>query len=75
MNETSSEAKEDRSIQMNELKSKLENMEEAVDKQRVETSERLNCLSEEVVHILVVNTQVLYGQRRDMDERIDICKR
>lgn len=73
--EASSEAKEERSIQMNELKSKLENMEEAVDKQRVETSERLKCLSEEVVHKLIVNTQVLDGQRRDMDERIDICKR
>ena len=75
VNEASSEAKEERSIQMNELKSKLENMEEAVDKQRVENSERLNCLSEEVVHKLIVNTQVLDGQRRDMDERIDLCKR
>ena len=50
-------------------------MEEAVDRQRKETREQIDYLSEYVVHKLVVNTQVLDEQKRDLDERINLCKR
>ena len=75
VNEVSSEAKGEMSVQMIDLKSKLENMEEAVDRQRIETREQIGYLSEDVVHKLVVNTQVLNEQKRNLDERINLCKK
>ena len=75
VNEVSSEAKGEMSVQMIDLKSKLESMEEAVDRQRKETREQIDYLSEDVIHKLVVNTQVLDEQKRDLDERINLCKR
>ena len=63
------------SVQMIDLKSKLENMEEAVDKHRIETREQIGHFSEDVSHKLVVNTHVLDEQKRDLDERINLYKR
>ena len=71
----SSETKGELSIQMIDLKIKLESMEEAVGRKRKETREQFDYLSEDVVHKLVVNTQVLDEQKRDLDERINLCKR
>ena len=63
------------SVQMIDLKIKLESMEETVDRKRKETREQFDYLSEDVAHKLVVNTQVLDEQKRDLDEQINLCKR
>ena len=44
-------------------------------RQRKETREQFDYLSEDAVHKLVVNTQVLGEQKLDLDERINLCKR
>lgn len=73
----SSEAKEEMSVQMIDVKSKPESMEEGVNRQRKETREQIDYLSENVVHKMIVNTQILPvdEQKRDLDERINLCKR
>ena len=68
----SSEGKGEMSVHIIDLKNKLESMEEAVDRQRKETREQIDYLSEYVVHKLVVNTQVLDEQKRDLDERFNL---
>jgi hypothetical protein len=47
-------------------------MEESVDRQKRETREQIDYLSEDFVHKLVVNTRVLNEQKRDLDERISL---
>ena len=77
VNEVSSEVKGEMPVQIIDLKIKLESMEEAVDRQRKETREQFDHLSEDVVHKMIVNTQILPvdEQKRDLDERINLCKR
>ena len=80
VNEVSSEAKAEMSVHMIDLNNKLESMsmEESVDRQKRETREtreQIYYLSEDFVHKLVVNTRVLDEQKRDLDERISLCKR
>jgi hypothetical protein len=72
VNEVSSGAKEEMSVHMN---NELESMEESVDRQKRETREQIDYLSEDFGHRLVVNTRVLDEQKRDFDERISLCKR
>ena len=73
----SSEAKGEMSVQMIDLKSKPESMEEGVNRQRKETREQIDYLSENVVHKMVVNTQILPvdEQKRNLDKIINLCKR
>ena len=76
----SSEAKAEMSVHMIDLNNKLDSMsmEESVDRQKRETREtreQIYYLSEDFVHKLVVNTRVLDEQKRDLDERISLCKR
>ena len=68
----SSEAKGEMSVHMIDLNNKLESMEESVDRQKRETREQIDYLSEDFVHKLVVNTRVLNEQKRDLDERISL---
>jgi hypothetical protein len=80
VNEVSSEAKAEMSVHMIDLNNKLDSMsmEESVDRQKRETREtreQIYYLSEDFVHKLVVNTRVLDEQKRDLDERISLCKR
>jgi hypothetical protein len=58
---------------MIDLNNKLESMEESVDRQKRETREQIDYLSEDFVHKLVVITRVLDEQKRDLDERISLC--
>ena len=69
----SSEAKGEMSVHMIDLNNKLESMEESVDRQKRETREQIDYLSEDFVHKLVVITRVLDEQKRDLDERISLC--
>ena len=69
----SSEAKGEMSVHMIDLNNKLESMEESVDRQKRETREQIDYLSEHFVHKLVVNARVLDEQKRDLDERISLC--
>ena len=71
----SSEAKGEMSVHMIDLNNKLESMEESVDRQKRETREQIDYLSEDFVHKLVVNTRVLDEQKRDLDKIINLCKR
>jgi hypothetical protein len=50
-------------------------MEESVDRQKRETREQIDYLSEDFVHKLVVNTRVLDEQKRNLDKIINLCKR
>jgi hypothetical protein len=68
----SSEAKGEMSVHMIDLNNTLESMEESVDRQKRETREQIDYLSEDFVHKLVVNTRVLNEQKRDLDERISL---
>jgi hypothetical protein len=71
----SSEAKGEMSVHMIDLNNKLESMEESVDRQKRETREQIDYLSEDFVHKLVVNTRVLDEQKRNLDKIINLCKR
>jgi hypothetical protein len=71
----SSEAKVEMSVHMIDLNNKLESMEESVDRQKRETREQIDYLSEDFVHKLVVNTRVLDEQKRNLDKIINLCKR
>ena len=68
----SSGAKGEMSVHMIDLNNTLESMEESVDRQKSETREQIDYLSENFVHKLVVNTRVLDEQKRDLDERISL---
>ena len=63
----SSGAKGEMSVHMIYLNNTLESMEESVDRQKSETREQIDYLSEYFVHKLVVNTRVLDEQKRDLD--------
>jgi hypothetical protein len=71
----STEAKGEMSVHMIDLNNKLESMEESVDRQKRETREQIDYLSEDFVHKLVVNTRVLDEQKRNLDKIINLCKR
>jgi archaellum component FlaC len=59
INEVSSETKGEMTVQIVDVKRKMESMEQAVDRQRKETREQVDYLPEDVAHKPAVHTQVL----------------
>ena len=59
INEVSSETKGEMTVQIVDVKRKMESMEQAVDRKRKETREQVDYLPEDVAHKPAVHTQVL----------------